>query len=103
MQLLHILTCHCATIALNVAYESLRMPEIVRLSNSKVCIYPGDHGPPHFHLRGPGWSAQIEIATLEVLRGKAARSDLAEAIQWAAVPENLALLVREWKRLNERE
>lgn len=79
------------------------MPEIVRLSNSKICIFPGDHAPPHFHLMGPGWMALIEIASLELQRGKAPRADLAEAIRWASVPQNLALLVREWRRLNERE
>ena len=45
----------------------------------------------------------IEIASLELLRGKAPRRDLAEAIEWALVPENLALLASEWRRLNERE
>lgn len=79
------------------------MPEIVRLSNAKICIFPGDHAPPHFHLMGPGWTAMIEIASLELLRGKAPRRDLAEAVAWALVPENLALLASEWRRLNERE
>jgi uncharacterized protein DUF4160 len=79
------------------------MPEIARLSNAKICIFPGDHAPPHFHLKGPGWTAAIEITTLEILRGKAPRADLLEAIQWAIVPENSALLAREWRRLNERE
>ena len=46
------------------------MPAIVRLSNSKICIFPGDHAPPHFHLKGPGWIASIDIVTLEILKGK---------------------------------
>lgn len=79
------------------------MPEIVRLSNAKICIFPGDHAPPHFHLKGPGWIASIEIASLEILKGKAPKADLAEAFEWARVPENLAVLASEWRRLNERE
>jgi hypothetical protein len=79
------------------------MPQIVRLSNSKICIFPGDHAPPHFHLMGPGWTALVDIMTLEILKGKAPKADLAEAIEWATTTENLALLAREWRRLNERE
>jgi hypothetical protein len=79
------------------------MPEIVVLSNCKICIYPGDHNPPHFHLRGPNSRALIDMATLEVLRGKASRKDLDEAHEWASVAANLATLVAEWRRLNERD
>jgi hypothetical protein len=73
------------------------------LSNCKIYIYPGDHGPPHFHLRGPNSRASVDIMSLEVVAGKASKRDLAEAKEWAAKPENLAVLVAEWRRLNERE
>jgi len=73
------------------------------LSNCKIYIYPGDHNPPHFHLRSPNSKALVDIATLEVIAGKASRRDLAEAKEWAQKPENLAALVSEWRRLNERE
>jgi hypothetical protein len=73
------------------------------LSNCKVYIYPGDHNPPHFHLRGPNSRALVDIVTLEVLAGKAHKVDLAEVRLWALNPENLEILVSEWRRLNERE
>ena len=73
------------------------------LSNCKVHIYPGDHNPPHFHLRGPDSRASVEIMSMEIIAGKASKRDLAEIKEWAAKPENLALLVSEWRRLNERE
>ena len=73
------------------------------LTNCKIYIYPGDHNPPHFHLRGPNSKALVDIVTLEVLAGKANRKDLAEAREWASNPGNLAFLVSEWRRLNERE
>jgi hypothetical protein len=79
------------------------MPEIARLTNCKICIYSGDHAPPHFHVRGRGWSATIDIASLELTKGKGPRGALREAVMWAGVPENLALLAAEWRRLNERE
>jgi hypothetical protein len=73
------------------------------LSNCKVYVYPGDHNPPHFHLRGPDSRASVDMVTLEVIAGKASKKDLAEVKEWAAKPENLAVLVLEWRRLNERE
>jgi hypothetical protein len=73
------------------------------LSNCKIYVYPGDHNPPHFHLRGPNSRALIDLATLDVMAGRASWKDLEEARAWAAKPENLALLFGEWRRLNERE
>ncbi|MDR3468837.1 MAG: DUF4160 domain-containing protein [Xanthobacteraceae bacterium] len=73
------------------------------LSNCKIYIYPGDHNPPHFHLRGPDSNALVDIGTLEVIKGKASKRDLEEATAWAADPANAAILVAEWRRLNERE
>ena len=73
------------------------------LRNCKIYIYPADHNPPHFHLRGPNSRALVDIVSLEVIAGKASRKDLAEVRQWAEKPENLAVLVSEWRRLNERE
>jgi len=45
----------------------------------------------------------VDIMSLEVIAGKASKKDLAEIKEWAAKPENLAALVSEWRRLNERE
>ena len=45
----------------------------------------------------------MDLMSLEVIAGKASRKDLAEAKAWAEKPENLAALVSEWRRLNERE
>jgi Domain of unknown function (DUF4160) len=71
------------------------------LSNCRIYIYPADHNPPHFHLRGP--DSRALVVSLEVIAGKASRKDLAEVREWAEKPENLAVLVSEWRRLNERE
>lgn len=73
------------------------------LNNCRIYIYPGDHNPPHFHLKGPNSRASVDIVSLEIIAGKASRSDLVEAREWAEKPENRALLISEWRRLNERE
>jgi hypothetical protein len=76
---------------------------VAPLSNCRIYIYPGDHNPSHFHLKGPNSRASVDKMSLEVAAGKASRKDLAEVKEWAAKPENLAVLVAEWRRLNERE
>jgi hypothetical protein len=43
------------------------------------------------------------MVSLEVMAGEASKKDLAEVKEWAAKPENLAVLISEWRRLNERE
>ena len=82
--------------------NGVAMP-LATLSNCSIYVYAGDHHPPHFHLRGPDSRALVNIATFEVMAGKASRKDLQQALEWAAKPENLASLVAEWRRLNERE
>ena len=77
------------------------MPEVKRLSNSKICMYADDHVPPHFHLRGPGWQASVDLATLTITKGKAPKTDLEEALHWAGAHHEL--LLSEWRKLNERD
>jgi hypothetical protein len=77
------------------------MPQIHRFTKKvKICMYP-DHAPPHFHLRGPGWSALINLHTLEVMRGDAPTREIRRAVEWARA--NAAFLTQEWERLNERD
>jgi hypothetical protein len=78
------------------------MPLVHALSNSRVYVHArGEHPPPHFHLVGPGWDASVDIETLVVVKGWAPRSDLAEAIGWAA--DNRKLLFAKWSEYNERD
>ena len=77
------------------------MPEIVRLSNYKVCVYADDHLPPHFHIRGRGWDVSVSLKTLTLMAGKGVSHDIDEAIRWAE--SNVELLYQVWKKLNERD
>jgi hypothetical protein len=74
-----------------------------QLSNCKLYIYPGDHNPPHFHIKGPNSNALVDLVTLKVIKGAASKKDLDEAIAWTKKPGNLEFLAAEWRRLNERE
>jgi hypothetical protein len=75
------------------------------LSNSEIYVYGGqaEHPPPHCHLLGPHSRCSINLATLEVTKGHYGRTDLREAIDWLSDANNNALVLKEWRRLNERE
>ncbi len=77
------------------------MPCIFRDGRLAIYIYADDHLPPHFHLRGPDSNAQIEIATMQMMRGTASRAELARAIAWAEA--NRDLLMEKWVEFNERD
>jgi len=83
-----------ATIALK-----FRMATLIRLPNSKLTMYAGDHNPPHFHvLANDGSEALIDLASLRVIDGTVRPAVLKEALAWAS--QNVALLVTKWKELN---
>ena len=79
------------------------MPELVRLTMCRICLYADDHAPPHFHVRGPGWDVMVEIASLQIIKGSGSPVALHEALEWAREPKNAARLTAEWRRLNERD
>lgn len=79
------------------------MPTIVRLSNAKICIYADDHNPPHFNLRGPNSNANVNIRTLEIMKGSASRLDMAEAREWVSREANMQALLDAWSKLNDRD
>lgn len=76
------------------------MPRIITLGNLAIFIYPDDHAPPHFHVRGPDLNALVEIDTLQILRGCVPRSSWPQIVTWAA--ENKSLLMEKWTEFNER-
>jgi hypothetical protein len=77
------------------------VPRIVQLASVSIYIYADDHAPPHFHVRGPDTDAQMNIETLQVMRGSLQRDHLAQVISWAA--KNTALLRAKWSEYNERD
>lgn len=62
-----------------------------------------DHMPPHFHVRSPNSNAQIDLRTLQVMRGRISRKDYAAVIDWASVPGNREALDHAWSRLNDED
>ena len=76
------------------------MPTIVRLADSiRICMYAGDHSPPHFHvLTGDGKAFMVRLDTLQVLAGTASAKAFALAVAWAV--DNREMLAARWRDLN---
>lgn len=76
------------------------MPTIVRLSDAvRICMYAGDHNPPHFHvLTGDGKAFMVSIDTLQVIKGTVHARASALAVAWAR--ENRETLAARWSDLN---
>lgn len=77
------------------------MPTLARLAELKICMYAGDHNPPHFHVLGPGYAFMVRLDNLQILRGSATADAFARAVAWAS--QNRGLLAEKWADLNDRD
>lgn len=76
------------------------MPTLQRFGAASLRMYADDHHPPHFHIVGADFQVLVRIADLAIIAGEARKSQIAEAMAWAATHrETLAL---KWVELNER-
>ncbi len=64
------------------------MPELCRFYGIIVRMFSGDHPPPHFHAVYQGEEVQVNLLTLEILRGGLPRRALALVLEWAALHRN---------------
>ena len=81
----HWQACIGATIALYCS-----MPTVRRFSRRRIAMYFGDHPPPHFHvITVDDEEIQVEIETLDRIKGEADPRDTAEALEWESNKEEL--------------
>ena len=59
------------------------MPEISNFLGIALMMYYREHQPPHFHARYNEYTAEIEIKTLTVLKGKLPPRVLGLVMEWA--------------------
>jgi hypothetical protein len=67
------------------------MPTVAVVDGVKIQFYAREHPPPHFHAVFAEHRAQIEIASLRVLKGNLPSTKLSTVISWAR-PRREALL-----------
>ena len=77
------------------------MPTIARFGSTKIRMYGGDHNPPHVHVVGPDFAAQVAIADGEILNGGVPARVRRPVLRWIA--ENRARLLDTWERLTGRD
>jgi hypothetical protein len=65
-----------------------------------ITVYANDHVPPHFHAIHPDFEAQIEIATMTILRGSLPPAVRRQVLEWASA--NIVRIKTEWNRINPR-
>jgi hypothetical protein len=66
------------------------MPVVAIVNGIKIEFYFDEHPPPHFHARYAEFLAQIDIGTLEIIRGSLPRPQMHTIQQWA-IPRRQAL------------
>ncbi len=70
------------------------MPTISSFFGLVIQMFWREHAPPHFHVLYAEYEAEIDIRTLEVLRGRLPRRALALVLEWAAEHRNE--LMEDW-------
>lgn len=71
------------------------MPTISVFFGLVIQMFWREHAPPHFHAVYAEFEAEIDIRTLEVIRGQLPRRALALVLEWAAVHRNE--LMEDWE------
>ncbi len=77
------------------------MPTVAIVDGVKIQFYAREHPPAHFHAVFAEHRAQIEIASLRVLRGSPPHAKLAVVISWAE-PRREALK-RAWDMVTAKQ
>ncbi len=70
------------------------MPTISAFFGIVIQMFWREHAPPHFYAIYAEFEAEIDIRTLEVLRGQLPRRALALVMEWAA--EYRTELMEDW-------
>jgi len=70
------------------------MPTISEFFGILIRMYYDDHNPPHFHVVYGEYEAQINIDTLEIIKGKLPKRVLALVVEWSI--EHRSELRQDW-------
>jgi hypothetical protein len=83
------------------------MPEISKFYGIRIEMFFNDHNPPHFHAKYGERKAEIDIHTLNILKGWLPPKAQSLVVEWALSHREELLhdwqLAREHKQLNSIE
>ena len=66
------------------------MPIVATFNGIKIELYFDEHPPPHFHARYAEFIAQVDMTTLEIIKGSLPRRQMRMVREWA-LPRRQAL------------
>jgi len=61
------------------------MPCVSDFYGIAIYMYYNDHVPPHFHAEHAGDEVEIEIGSLQIIRGGLKRRAIGLVLEWAAL------------------
>jgi Domain of unknown function (DUF4160) len=61
------------------------MPVVAIVSGIKIELYFDEHPPPHFHARYAEFVAQINLDSLEIIKGSMPRPQMRTIQEWASL------------------
>ncbi len=71
------------------------MPEISRFYGIIIALYYNEHNPPHFYAKYGEFKAEIDIKTLELLKGSLPKRAKTLVLEWA--DEHKDELMKDWE------
>ena len=71
------------------------MPEVCRFYGIIIAFYYNEHNPPHFHAKYGEFVAEIEISTLQILKGELPKRAKSMVLEWA--DEHREELSQDWQ------
>lgn len=77
------------------------MPELSRFYGIIIRMFYDDHPPPHFHAAYQGEEVQVNLETLEVIKGQIRRRALALVLEWGVLHQDE--LRRAWEIASRNE
>lgn len=76
------------------------MPEVSRFYGIVIALYYNEHNPPHFHAKYGEFIAEIEIRTLQVLKGELPKRAKTLVLEWA--DEHRNELMQDWELARQK-
>jgi hypothetical protein len=70
------------------------MPTVAIVNGVRIEFYFDEHPPPHFHARYAGFIAQVDIETLEIIKGSLPKPQMHDVREWAS--SRCVQLTRAW-------
>jgi len=77
------------------------MPEIARHAGFRLYVYPGDHPPPHVHVRFEDFNIKVSLVDLRILGTLKIKEHLKKEIL-KVVKSHRDKALKVWEELNEQ-